>query len=379
MTSGDLVTIVTVVLSWALAIGAVTVVLQRLLGRTSIVVQILLVVLATIAILVAGMVSAFNAMFISEADLQVMWFILAIASVVATVVAVLLGVGLARNTNRLAGDAARIGRGEPVAPQRKMTSELSALAAELAATSHKLEESRHRELAVEAARRELVAWVSHDLRTPLASMRAMAEALEDGVAEDVSDYHQRIISQADQMAVLVNDLLELSKIQAGTLVLDHQQLDLYDVVSDVIADLAPVAASRAIAINGDAVAPTLVAADGASLSRAIRNVVLNGILYSAHGSTVYVAVASTAGEAVVEVRDGCGGIPAEDLPRMLTAGWRRDTGRTKSRYSGAGVGLSLVHGIVQAHRGTLEVANIDGGCRFLLRIPAWQEGRGPAV
>ncbi|MDI3194992.1 HAMP domain-containing sensor histidine kinase [Pseudarthrobacter sp. AL07] len=379
MTSGDLFIIVTVVLSWALAIGAVTVVLQRLLGRTSIVVQILLVVLATIAILVAGMVSAFNAMFISEADLQVMWFILAIASVVATVVAVLLGVGLARNTNRLAGDAARIGRGEPVAPQRKMTSELSALAAELAATSHKLEESRQREQAVEAARRELVAWVSHDLRTPLASMRAMAEALEDGIAEDVSGYHQRIIGQTDQMAVLVNDLLELSKIQAGTLVLDHRPLDLYDVVSDAIADLAPVAAGRAIAINGDAVAPTLVAADGASLSRAIRNVVLNGILYSARGSTVSIAVNSAAGEAVVEVRDGCGGIPAEDLPRMLTAGWQKDAGRTKSRYSGAGVGLSIVHGIVQAHGGTLEVANVGGGCRFRLRIPAGQEGLGPAV
>lgn len=379
MTSADLVTIVAVVLSWALAIGAVTVVLQRLLRRTSIVVQILLVVLATVAILVAGMVSAFNAMFISEADLQVMWFILAIASVVAAVVAVLLGVGLARHTNRLAGDAARIGRGEPVAPHRKMTSELSALAAELAATSHKLEESRQREQAVEAARREMVAWVSHDLRTPLASMRAMAEALEDGVAEDVSGYHQRIIGQADQMAVLVNDLLQLSKIQAGALVLDYQQLNLYDVVSDVIADLAPVAASRAIAINGDAVARTMVSADGASLSRAIRNVVLNGILYSVHGSTVSVAVTSTAGEAAVEVRDGCGGIPAEDLPRMLTAGWQKDTGRTKSRYSGAGVGLSMVHGIILAHRGALEVANVEGGCRFLLRIPAGQEGRGPAV
>ncbi|WP_426988720.1 sensor histidine kinase [Pseudarthrobacter sp. Y6] len=379
MTSADLVTIVAVVLSWALAIGAVTVVLQRLLRRTSIVVQILLVVLATVAILVAGMVSAFNAMFISEADLQVMWFILAIASVVAAVVAVLLGVGLARHTNRLAGDAARIGRGEPVAPQRKMTSELSALAAELAATSHKLEESRQREQAVEAARREMVAWVSHDLRTPLASMRAMAEALEDGVAEDVSGYHQRIICQADQMAVLVNDLLQLSKIQAGTLVLDYQQLNLYDVVSDVIADLAPVAASRAIAINGDAVAPTMVSADGASLSRAIRNVVLNGILYSVPGSTVSVAVTSTTAEATVEVRDGCGGIPAEDLPRMLTAGWQKDTGRTKSRYSGAGVGLSVVHGIIQAHRGALEVANVEGGCRFLLRIPAGQESRGLAV
>ncbi|MET3721888.1 MULTISPECIES: HAMP domain-containing sensor histidine kinase [unclassified Arthrobacter] len=379
MTSADVATIVAVVMSWALAIGAVTMVLQRVLRTASIVVQILLVVLATMAILVAGMVSAFNAMFITEADLQVMWFILLIASILAVVVAVFLGAGLARNTNRLAGDAARIGRGESLAPQPKMTSELAALAAELAATSHRLEESREREQAVEKARRELVAWVSHDLRTPLASMRAMAEALEDGVAEDVSAYHRRIIGQADQMAALVNDLLELSKIQAGTLMLHHQQLDLYDVVSDAIADLAPVAASRAITIKGGAMTPTVVWADGASLSRAIRNVVLNGILYSDEGSTVSIAVTADGGDAVVEVRDGCGGIPAEDLPRMLTAGWQKNSSRTASRYSGAGIGLSLVQGIVQAHAGTLEVANVEGGCRFQLRIPAGQASLGPAA
>ena len=255
-------------------------------------------------------------------------------------------------------------------PQGKMSSELSALAAELAATSRKLEESRQRESAVEAARRELVAWVSHDLRTPLASMRAMTEALEDGVAADVSGYHRRIISQADQMAVLVNDLLELSKIEAGTLVLNHEQLDLYDLVSDAIADLAPVAAGRSIDINGEAVEPTLVNADGPSLARAIRNVILNGILYSEHGSTVSIAVSSMAGDAVVEVRDGCGGIPEEELPLMLATGWRKGPSRTKPRYGVTGVGLSMVNGILQAHRGTLEVANVEGGCRFRLRIPA---------
>ncbi len=369
MTSRDLLTIISVVALWAAAIGVVTMVLQRLLRRASIVVQILLVVVATVAILVAGMVGAFNAMFITAADLQVMWFILAAGSVVSVAVATVLGVGLARNTRRLAGEAAKIGRGEMVAPQGKMSSELSALAGELAATSRKLEESRQRELAVEAARRELVAWVSHDLRTPLASMRAMAEALEDGVAADVSGYHQRIIGQADQMAELVNDLLELSKIEAGTLKLAQQDLDLYDVVSDAIADLAPVAAGRHITINGDAVEPTLVTADGASLSRAIRNVILNGILYSAEGSAVTIAVSHAAGTATVEVCDGCGGIPEEDLPLLRTPGWRKDPGRSGRGYSGAGVGLSMVSGILQAHGGAMEVANTGGGCRFRLLIP----------
>ncbi|RAN69586.1 hypothetical protein B5P43_35535 [Bacillus sp. SRB_336] len=195
------------------------------------------------------------------------------------------------------------------------------------------------------------------------------EALEDGVADDVHGYHQRIIAQADQMAVLVNDLLELSKIQAGALVLNRQQLDLYDLVSDAIADLAPVAAHRGIAINGDAVVRTSAAIDGASLGRAIRNLILNGILYSKPGSTVDIAVRSGDGWALVAVEDGCGGISTEDLGHLFTPGWQKDAGRTKSRYSGAGVGLSVVAGIVQAHRGSVDVANVDGGCRFTLQVP----------
>jgi signal transduction histidine kinase len=369
MTSADLVIIVKVVLLWAVIIGVAMVVLLRLLRQTSIVVQICLVVVGTIVVLVAGMMGAFDAMVISAHDLAVMWYILAIASVVALVEALILGIGVARNTRRLIGAAARIGRGETVAPGGKMSSELTALAAELKATSERLEESHLRELAVEEARRELVAWVSHDLRTPLASMRAMAEALEDGLADDASAYHQRIIAQTDQMAVLVNDLLELSKIQAGTLALNRQQLDLYDLVSEAIADLAPLASGRDIAINGDAVQATIAAVDGASLGRAIRNVILNGILYSPTGSTVRIVVDSDDGWARIEVEDGCGGIPLDDHAHLFTPGWQKTSSRTKSQFSGAGVGLSMVAGIVQAHQGSVTVENVAGGCRFSLRFP----------
>ncbi|MDQ6754966.1 MAG: HAMP domain-containing histidine kinase [Actinomycetota bacterium] len=370
MSADDLLTILRVVLLWAVSIGVVTVLVQRLLRRASIVVQICLVVVATVGVLVAGMVSAFNAMFISAHDLEVMWYILAIASVVALVVAVVLGLGVARNTNRLIGAARRIGRGETVAPQGKMSSELGALAAELQSTSEKLEESRRREGAVEQARRELVSWVSHDLRTPLASMRAMTEALEDGVVTDVSGYHRKIIAQADQMAVLVNDLLELSKIQAGTLELNAERLDLYDLVSDAIADLAPLAERRNITINGDRVRSTLAAADAASLARAVRNVILNAIIYSREGSTVGIAVSGDTGWVTIVVEDECGGIAPEDLPRLFTTGWQKEPGRRKSQFSGAGVGLSMVAGIVHAHQGTVDVENAGEGCRFTLRLPA---------
>ena len=110
-------------------------------------------------------------------------------------------------------------------------------------------EVRERERRMEASRRELVAWVSHDLRTPLAGMRAMAEALEDGVVDDpatVADYHRRIRVEADRMAGLVDDLFELSRINAGALRLSVGAVPLGDVVSDAVASATPVARAAGV-------------------------------------------------------------------------------------------------------------------------------------
>ncbi|MCA4134630.1 sensor histidine kinase KdpD [Arthrobacter sp. M4] len=377
----ELFTILGWILLWAAVVGVLTVVLLRLLRGASILVQIFLVVIATVAVLVAGMVSAFNAMFISARDLEVMWYILGIASAVAAGIALMLGAGVSANARRLVAAAQRIGRGEELDEETPaMNAELARLAEELASSSRSLEESRRREAAIEGARRELVAWISHDLRTPLASMRAMAEALEDGMATDVAAYYRGIIGQTDQMAAMVNDLLELSRIQAGTMRLSTEPVDLYDLVSDAIADLSPLARRRNISLDGGGERQTLAAADGPSLGRAVRNVVHNAILYSPPDSSVHLDVGHEGGDAVVAVQDSCGGIADDDLPHLFEAGWHKDRagaapqpgseGGSSGRYSGAGVGLSMVSGIVRAHGGTVTVENNDGGCRFELRLPA---------
>jgi signal transduction histidine kinase len=270
--------------------------------------------------------------------------------------------------------------------------ELASLAAELESSSRMLEASRQREAAVENARRELVSWISHDLRTPLASMRAMAEALEDGMAADVPGYYRKIIAQTDLMAGMVNDLLELSKIHAGTMRLKAEPLDLYDLASDAIADLAALAQQHGITLDGGGRRESLALADGPSMGRAIRNVVLNAIVHSPPGSRVTVEVGREGDRAVVAVTDGCGGIPEDDLPHLFETGWQKDPARRQPgrwragynaaagvpqpdepggtmRYSGAGLGLSIVAGIVAAHQGTVTVENVDGGCRFSLVLP----------
>lgn len=415
MESTELLAILAWVLLWAVGIGAITLVLLRYLRRATILAQICLVVLATVAVLVAGMVSAFNAMFISARDLEVMWYILAVASAVALGIAVVLGAGVSRNARSLVAAARRLGDGDATgraaAGNRPrggvhaaghglpaMNSELARLARELELSSVRLEESRQREAAVENARRELVSWISHDLRTPLASMRAMAEALEDGMAPDPSAYHRKIISQSEQMAAMVNDLLELSKIQAGTLRLQAEELELYDLLSDAIADLAPLAAQRGITLDGGGVRRCTVVADGPSLGRAVRNVLHNAIIYSRPGSTVRVGTELKDGglkgaEALVAVRDSCGGIAEEDLAHVFDTGWQKDLARGRTNraddggtslgetsfsgtsfsgtsFSGAGVGLSMVAGIVKAHGGSVSASNEGDGCCFVLRLPA---------
>ncbi|WP_244296811.1 sensor histidine kinase [Paenarthrobacter nitroguajacolicus] len=383
MEGSELWTILAWVLFWAMLIGAATLLLLRVLRRASVLAQICLVVVATVAVLVAGMVSAFNAMFISARDLEVMWYILAMASAVAVALSLMLGAGVSRNAARLVDAARRLGRGETLdhtiaevkgaAPA--MTSELAELAQELEASSRSLAESREREAAIETARRELVSWISHDLRTPLASMRAMTEALEDGMASDVRGYYRKIIGQTEQMTAMVNDLLELSKIQAGSLRLRAEPLDLYDLVSDALSDLAPLAAKRGIRLDGGGDRECMAVADGPSLARAVRNVLLNAILYSRPDSDVRISVGREGSNAVIAVRDHCGGIPEEDLPHLFETGWQKDPSRgtreaLQGSYSGAGIGLSMVAGIVKAHGGSVTVNNVDGGCRFALSLPA---------
>ncbi|MCF3141292.1 HAMP domain-containing histidine kinase [Paenarthrobacter sp. AR 02] len=383
MGGSELWTILAWVLLWAVLIGATTLVLLRLLRRASVLTQICLVVVATVAVLVAGMVSAFNAMFISARDLEVMWYILATASAVAVALSLMLGAGVSRNAARLVDAARRLGRGETLdntmdarrgrAPA--VSSELAELAQELEASSRSLAESRERETAIETARRELVSWISHDLRTPLASMRAMTEALEDSMAADVPGYYRKIIGQTEQMTAMVNDLLELSKIQAGSLQLRAEPLDLYDLVSDALSDLAPLAAKRGIKLDGGGDRECMAVADGPSLARAIRNILLNAIIYSRPDSDVHVSVGRDNGNAVVAVQDQCGGIPDADLPHLFETGWQKNpargtTAELQGSYSGAGIGLSMVAGIVKAHGGTVGVTNLDGGCRFALSLPA---------
>ncbi|MEV5957447.1 HAMP domain-containing sensor histidine kinase [Streptomyces sp. NPDC051987] len=342
----------------------------RLLRRRSLTASLAVVATVGVVAMLAGTLAVAWAMFLSPHDLSVVTTVVAMAAVVSLATALVLGRWVVARSRELARAARSFGEdGDFAVPPVPATAELAEVSRELAATSAKLAESRERERALETSRRELVAWISHDLRTPLAGLRAMSEALEDGVATDPGRYHRQIRTEVERLNDMVGDLFELSRIHAGTLALSPSRMSLYDLVGDALAGADPLAREHGVRLVGDRVEPVPVEVDGKEMSRVLGNLLVNAIRRTPPDGTVAVAAERSAeGAVVLSVTDGCGGIPDEDLPRVFDTGWRGSHARTPP--AGAGLGLAIVRGIVEAHQGRATVHNIPGGCRFEVTLPA---------
>jgi signal transduction histidine kinase len=340
----------------------------RGIRRRSLTASLAVVAAVGVVAMLAGTLAVAWAMFLSPHDLKVVTTVVAMAAVVSLATALLLGRWVVARSRELTVAARSFGDGGAFAPPvQPGTAELDALSRELAATSARLAESRERERALETSRRELVAWISHDLRTPLAGLRAMSEALEDGVAADPDRYLKQIRTEVERLNDMVGDLFELSRIHAGTLPLSPSRISLYDLVGDALAGADPLAREHGVRLVGAHVEPVPVEVDGREMSRVLGNLLVNAIRRTPADGTVAVAAERSPDGVVVSVTDGCGGIPPEDLPRVFDTGWRGSDARTPP--AGAGLGLAIVRGIVEAHRGRAGVRNVPGGCRFEVTLP----------
>lgn len=355
----------------ALVAGAVGVGLLYALRARSITTLLAVVSAATVLATVAGIVTITLKMLITDHDRSVTLTVTAIAGLVGLGVSLLLAHRLNAGSRALLDSVRRAGDdGRFVPPDRTLPAELDELAAELSAAYARLETARARERTLEASRRELVAWVSHDLRTPLAGLRAMAEALEDEVvadAETVRRYHSQIRAEADRLAAMVDDLFELSRIHAGALRLSRRRVGLAELVSDTVAGTEPLARAKGVRLSGLADEILPIEADAAELGRALRNLVVNAIRHTPEDGGVEVVAGVEHGMACVTVSDACGGIPEQDLPRLFDVAFRGEAARTPG--GGAGLGLAIARGIVEAHNGEIGVSNAGTGCRFVIRLP----------
>jgi signal transduction histidine kinase len=351
-------------------VGAVGGLVLAAVRRRSVAVSLAVLIAVTVGAMLAGTLSVAWAMFLSAHDLAVVVTVGLVGALASTLTALLLGRWVIGAHRALERSARALGEGGAVfdQPAEPMPAELASLARQLADTSEHLAVSRERERALESSRRELVAWISHDLRSPLAGLRAMAEALEDGIADDPDRYHRQIRGEVERLSAMVGDLFELSRIQAGSLALSPTRVSAYDLISDAIAGADPLAKERGVQLADRGVEPVPVEVDGKEMSRVLANLLVNAIRHTPADGTVAVSASRRAGSVVLSVTDGCGGIPEGDLPRVFDTGWRGTDARTPP--AGAGLGLAIVRGIVEAHAGRTGVQNVPGGCRFEVILPA---------
>ena len=346
--------------------------LLRMLAAKSVGLMLTMVVAVSVICSLLG-VGVIAWLMMGTSDRDVMLDLMSIAGLGGFAVAMFVGRRLVTASHALSSAVQSVSEtGVYVAPPMTLPAELNELSEALAGTHERLAQARTSERALEAGRRELVAWVSHDLRTPLAGLRAMAEALEDQVVIDpreVSQYHTQIRREVDRLTAMIDDLFELSRIHAGALRLSRRMVGLEDLVAEVVASTEPVARVKGIRLTGAAIRGMPVFVDTAEMGRALRNLMTNAIRHTPPEGGVHVLAEVQSGMACVSVSDACGGIPPGDLPRVFDVAFRGESARTPRPQEGAGLGLSIARGIVEAHSGQIAVRNAGPGCQFLIRLP----------
>jgi signal transduction histidine kinase len=238
------------------------------------------------------------------------------------------------------------------------------------------QEIRDSERAAEQSRRRLVAFVSHDLRTPLAGIRAVAEAIADGVVnqDEAREQAKHIEQESIRLSEMVDDLFEMSKINAGAVQPAHDTVALDEVVDDVVAAHRIVAERAGVALQVNLPdEPVRVIGSDRALVRVLSNLVANAIAHTPHGGRVKLALGRDEQGAWARVDDTGVGIDQVDLPRVFDVAYRGSNDRVprtdSSLPSGSGLGLAIAAGLVQAHGGTLSARNLDAGARFEVRLP----------
>ncbi len=314
-------------------------------------------------------------MFSSQHDLLLAIVLLVFAGGMATVLGYFLSGTITQRIHLLKNAAENIAHGElntrvPVQGH----DEVAGLAKTFNQMAEQLQESDSKQRELEHMRRDLIAWVGHDLQTPLTSVRAILEALSDGVVEDpetASRYLRTAQRDVNSLSALIDDLFQMAQLDTGGFPLDRQNASLSDLVSDTLESFTEPAKQREIKLEGNVeynVDP--VNMDTQAIGRALNNLIGNALRHTPDQGRVSVWAHRTGKGIEVTVSDTGEGIREEDLPHVFESFYRGDAARSRSRGTGAGLGLAIARGIVQAHGGEIRVESKPGkGTLFTFTIP----------
>jgi signal transduction histidine kinase len=376
----DVATILGLTLAGCLGVGLAGGLVLHLLRRRSFRHLLTIATLIPVVAVVVTVLINVRFMFLSAHDSAVVLIALGASLLLAVLAAAIVTRRLVQASRQVseglnllvADTASPVPVSAPTDHPPELPSELARVISDLAETRRTLAESRERERAADSARRELVSFMSHDLRTPLAGLRALAEGLEDGVIVDQSRALAQMRGTVDRMSGLVDDLFALSRVQGPPQPKPETLVSLTELITDVAGGLTPSAVAHDVDLQLDIPSDDRLAVVGApdDLTRAVTNLVANAIRHTEPGLRVLLLGRRTEGGGVqVAVIDGCGGIPEASLRRVFDTGWRGTLSRSGDD-GGAGLGLAIAKGVVQSHAGEIAVHNVDGGCRFEVDLPA---------
>jgi signal transduction histidine kinase len=378
----DFPAIVGLALGTCLAVGLLGTALLHLVRRKSLRYQLTIAILLPVIAVVATVMINVRLMFASGHDSAVILIALSTALILAALGGWLVMRRIVRASREVGAGLDQLladtSEGPPHSPPGGQTNppevpqELAKVIDDLADTRRTLAQSRARERAVEESRRELVTFMSHDLRTPLAGLRALAEGLEDGVIADVPRALSQLRSTVWRMSVLVDDLFALARVQGPDSAKPRMPVSVTELVSDVASEASASAMANDVQLRTDLPADDRLAVLGSAddLARALDNLVANAVRHTRAGGTVRLEGGrGKDAEVLVAVIDQCGGIPEGDLARVFDAGWRGNPSRSKED-GGAGLGLAIARAVVESHNGSITVHNVPGGCRFDVALPA---------
>ncbi len=310
--------------------------------------------LAVLGVVVVMVAIAAQSMVITDNDQRLLMRVLVPAVLGAALVAMLMARPVARDASKICDAAMRVADGDLSARTGVVRSD------ELGEAAAMFDKMVDRLDAIESERAVMLSSISHDLRTPLAALRASVEAIRDGVAPDPDAYLSGMERQIKALASLVDDLQLHSRIVSGTIETVRTRLDLTELADEAMETLRPLAQTRRVALLLEADERVNVDADGSQLARVIRNLLENAIRHAPHDSVVLVQVAANSQSATLRVVDQGAGFPADFRDRAFEPFTRADPARDLATGT-AGLGLSIARGIVTAHGGTIGVADGPGG------------------
>ena len=313
-------------------------------------------------------------MFASEHDLLLATVLLIFAAGMAAVLGAFLSSGVIDRIRQLETASRRIERGELTARAAMQgNDELAALGDAFNRMAARLETAAARQAELERMRRDLVAWAGHDLQTPLTSIRAILEAVADGVIDDPAtrqQYLQTAQRNIRDLSHLIDDLFEVAQLQAGSFRLNLELTSLNDLISDTVESFSAQIAARGIQLEGR-VAPGVdpVALDPARIGRVVSNLLANALRHTPDGGRITIEASGGPAEVRISVSDNGEGIAPEDLPHVFESFYRGEKSRGRAS-GGSGLGLAIARGFVEAHGGEIRAESPPGqGCAVFFTLP----------